>query len=551
MVCKLEINNYAIIEKLSIEFAGGLNIITGETGSGKSILLGALGLILGKRVDSKVLLSQAKKCIIEGSFEIDNYDLRGFFNEADLDYANPAVIRREINSEGKSRAFINDTPVTLKTLQELTTQLVDLHEQFENLGINDQRQQLKMLDAFAHCSHTRLEYEKQFRVFKSQQSQLKSLQDKQNQAIKQRDYLQFQLDELFALDINISKDAILDQKLSEFEHAEEITAILNHFSYVMEDSDHSILTQIKELRSRLQSIERYHPAVKEVYSRLQQSFIELEDLGYEAKKIADEIELNPEEASLIRERVDKINTLLHKHQVADIALLSELQEKIDAELQDYSNLDDEIEHLKSQRLQSEKSLKKVATQLSESRKKAIPIFEKKVNELLHDFKMEHAAFKIGFNVTEDLLAQGQDDVQFLFAPNKGSDFHEIKKVASGGEMSRLALIIKSLIAGSIDMPTLVFDEIDSGVSGDVAKKMGEILKNLSGKHQVISITHSPQVAANANKHFTVYKENTQNDTKTRVKELDQEGRLIEIATMLSSSPPSKAAIASAKELMAN
>ncbi|NND35309.1 MAG: DNA repair protein RecN [Saprospiraceae bacterium] len=550
MVCKLEIKNYAIIDFLAIEFSEGLNIITGETGSGKSILLGALGLILGKRVDSKVLLRGDKKCVIEGSFDIGQYRLESFFSGSDLDYADPVIIRREINPEGKSRAFINDTPVTLKTLQELTIQLVDLHEQFENLGINDTKHQIKMLDAFAQAIDTRTEYEKLYRKFKRAQDQLIVLRQKQNQAIKQRDYLQFQLDELLDQQIDPEKDTLLEQKLNELDHAEEITAVMGSLTYALEEGDPSILTLIKELQTNLNGIGRYHVAVREISERLHQVYIELEDIGYETKKVSEDIELNPEEANILRLRLDKLNTLLHKHQVTDIDQLSVIQERIDAELQGYINLDDEIDELSNQVKQTRQELTKIAQALTDKRRKALPEFQKKVNELLHELKMEHAAFKISHSKSDQLLANGQDDLHFLFAPNKGSDFFEIKKVASGGEMSRLALIVKSLVAGSIDMPTLVFDEIDSGVSGDVAKKMGEILKRLSTKHQVISITHSPQVAARASKHFTVFKETTATDTKTRINELDREGRLLEIATMLSSSPPSKAAITSAAELMA-
>ena len=549
MVCNLEIKNYAIIEYLSIEFSQTLNIITGETGSGKSILLGALGLILGKRVGSKVLLSQAKKCVIEGHFDISSYDLQPFFKTTELDYTNPVIIRREINPEGKSRAFINDTPVTLRTLQDLTTQLVDLHEQFENLGINDQRQQINMFDAFAQTTGTRKEYQKFYLKFKNEQSHLKELQERQSEAIRQRDFLQFQLDELLEHQIDGQKDDELEKKLNELEHAEEITNVLGSLTYAIGESEQSILSQVKELQGKIQSIEQYHPEVQEISTRLHQLYIELEDIGYESKRTADDIVVNPEEAHTLRERVDKLNALLHKHQVLDIPQLLEVQHKIDKELQGYLNLDEDIDALFTQVKQTEKELKEIAVRLSKERMAALPDFEKKINELLGELKMEHASFKISCNQTDQFFQHGQDDLHFLFAPNRGSKFSEIRKVASGGEMSRLALIIKSLVAGSIDMPTLVFDEIDSGVSGDVAMKMGEILKRLSKKHQVISITHSPQVAAKASRHFSVYKETTENDTKTRIKELDSEGRLIEIATMLSSSPPSAAAMTSAAELM--
>ncbi len=549
MICRIDINNYAIIESLGIEFSSQLNIITGETGSGKSILIGALGLILGKRVDSKILLNQDKKCIVEGTFNISEYGLKSFFEEEDLDYDDKVVIRREINPEGKSRAFINDSPVNLKTLQNLTTQLVDLHEQFENLGINDNRQQIKMLDAFARITDIRHSYELLFKKYKNVQTRLHRLEEKQSEAIKQRDYLQFQLDELLELKIDLKNDLDIEIRLSELEHAEEITTILSGFSFAIEESELSVLGQLKELKSKLQNIERFHPGARELLQRLHQNYIDLEDMGSEAKRIAEEIDLNPGLAKQLNDRVDKINSLMYKHQVGSISQLVEMQNQIETQLQDFLNLDDEMDQLKKEVAGTEKQLCKIADELSQRRKSSLASFEKKVNDLLKELKMEHASFKVGFQRNAVLQPHGQDDVDFLFAPNKGTGYHEIKKIASGGEMSRLSLITKSLVAGSIQMPTLVFDEIDSGVSGDVAKKMGQILKRLSQTHQLISITHSPQVAALADRHYTVFKETTMHDTRTRVRELDQDARVIEIATMLSSSPPSQAAITSAKELM--
>ena len=549
MVCRLEIHNYAIIESLAVDFSDHLNIITGETGSGKSILLGALGLILGKRADSKVLLNQDKKCIVEGTFDISKYGLKSFFEQEDLDYDDQVVIRREINADGKSRAFINDTPANLKTLQTLTTQLVDLHEQFENLGINDNRQQIRMLDAFAHAVALRQEYEQIFKKYKQQQLTLQDLEERQREAIKQRDYLQFQLDELLEIKLDQKNDAALEERLAELEHAEEISSVLGNVAFGLEESEMSVLGHLKELKSQLQTIEKYHPGAKELSTRLDQSYLELEDIAYEAKKIADEVDLNPELAREMRDRVDKINALMFKHHLSDFEQLIILQEELENQLTDYSNLDDEIEDLKKSLISIRKELGKIAEELSKKRSEHIGSFEKKVSALLKELKMEHAAFKVGIKKSKDFLPHGQDEIDFLFAPNKGNEFFEIKKVASGGEMSRLALIVKSLVAGSLQMPTLVFDEIDSGVSGDVAKKMGEILLRLSGTHQVISITHSPQVAAKATKHYTVFKETDGKETKTRVRELDEGARIVEIATMLSSSPPSETAMASAKELI--
>jgi DNA repair protein RecN (Recombination protein N) len=406
-----------------------------------------------------------------------------------------------------------------------------------------------MLDAFAHSIELRNTYEGIFRKYKNQQTELRHLEEKQSEAIKQRDYLQFQLEELLAIKIDLKTDAGIEERLDELEHAKEITSVLGSVAFSIEESELSVLGQINELRNHLQNIERFHPVARELLNRINQTYIELEDIGYEAKKISEQIDLNPERANEIRSRVDKINSLIHKHQATDIHQLKQIEDNLEIELQDFFNLDEEIEQLRNRIGKNEKELRFIADELSKKRKGSIGIFEKKVNELLKELKMEHAAFKVACKKSGDLLPHGQDEIDFLFAPNKGNDFYEIKKVASGGEMSRLALITKSLVASSIQMPTLVFDEIDSGVSGDVAKRMGEILQRLADTHQVISITHSPQVAAKASRHYSVYKETTAREAKTRVRELDHDARIVEIATMLSSSPPSHAAITSAKELM--
>lgn len=549
MILRLDIKNYAIIESLEIEPSTNLNIITGETGSGKSILLGALSLILGKRADSKALLQKDRKCIVEGVFNIENYSLKSFFTEHDLDYAKHVLIRREINSEGKSRAFINDTPVNLKTLQKLSSQLVDLHEQFENLGINDKKHQIKLLDAYAMVQEISQQYQHRFATYKDLKKQLYDQEQKQIEALKHRDYLQFQLDELQTLRLNPDKDTLLESKLEEIENAEEIGTILGSFAFQLMDSETSLIEQLKQLRQGTSPMAKYNSKIEALVERLSQTIIELEDIVLEAKDIGENIDLDPTAAEEVKERMDLLNTLMHKHHCTDVMQLFETQQKIEKELNLYLSLDADIDKLRQQIARVTKELEQYASKLTKKRKSAAPSFEKQVNKLLKSLKMEHASFAVQIEPVDELTYHGKDDIEFLFAPNKGSEYGQIGKIASGGEMSRLSLVTKSLVAGSLQMPTLVFDEIDSGVSGDVAMKMGALLKELSETHQVISITHSPQVAAKATMHYTVYKDSGKDSTATRVKLLTPDERIVEIATMLSSSPPSDAAIASAKELI--
>ena len=549
MIVRLDIKNYTIIESLSITFSPGLNIITGETGSGKSVLLGALGLILGKRADTKTLFDGAKKCVVESEFDVKGYDLASFFEREDLDYDEQVIIRREILPSGKSRAFINDTPASLKQLQSLASHLVDLHQQFDNLGINDPNHQLQMIDALAENEKIIEDYQTQFKLFRQLQSKRESLVSQLQESLKQRDYLEFQLNEFSELDIQIEEDQKLEQELSFLEHSEEIVTTLNEVSAAIESSEHSVESILQSLCQHLAPLVDYHEGVKAIYERLESSILELEDIAREASSMAEDTEYDPGRVAMMKTRMDKINQLLYKHQVDDIAALVSLQEEMSLQVQNYDYLEEAIASTEKDVQKTHEVLKNLANNLSKRRKKVLPAFEKDVNSLLKNLKMEHATFKISFDTAETLQVNGMDRIEFLFAPNKGSSFSAIKSVASGGEISRLSLITKSLVARTMHMPTLIFDEIDSGVSGDVALQMGNMLEKLAEEHQIISITHSPQVAAKAESHFTVYKTIDGESTKAKVKKLEEADRMVEIATMLSSSPPSDAAIQSAKELM--
>lgn len=526
-----------------------MNILTGETGSGKSIILGAFSLILGSRADSKVLLDKKSKCIVEATFDITGYDLATFFEDENLDYEEQVLIRREINSSGKSRAFINDTPVNLKQLQSLSSRLVDLHQQFENQGINDAQEQMRMLDSMAGNKPLLVEYRKSYFAYKELIALRDQLQSAQSNAIKQRDFVQFQLNELLELDLDLAKDGSLEVRLQQMNHAQDIINGMSHVAFSLLDGDQNVLAVLTELQQQLSDLGKFHPGVQELADRLESSKIELEDIAQGASQLSEDLEIDPEGIASALERMDKINLLLHKHQMIDVSALLDLQSRFDDELESYTNIDAELAETEKSIAAAKVKADAIATTLRKKRMTARPTFEKGVNKLLGSLKMEYANFKVEVSELDQLNVWGSDQVTFLFAPNRGSEHRGIREVASGGELSRLSLITKSLVAGSLNLPTLIFDEIDSGVSGDVAQKMGNILQQLSQEHQVISITHSPQVAARADRHFKVYKELDGKLTKAKIISLDKEERIVEIATMLSSSPPSIIAMESAKELI--
>ena len=549
MIVRLEIRNYAIIEKLSLEFSKGLNILTGETGSGKSIILGAFGLILGNRADSKVLFDKSKKCVVEATFDVRSYNLQPFFDEENLDYDHRTIIRREVNAAGKSRAFINDTPVNLKQLKRFGIRLVDLHQQFENQGINDPNVQIKMLDSLAGSLGLGEEYKQSYQAYRDLLRTKAALELEQQNAVKQQDFIAFQLDELRALNIDPERDGALELTLQQMDHAQEIMSGLSELVHVITERDQDLISTLSNLEQRLRDLSKYHVGIEAIVQRLESSRIELGDIAQEASLINDEMEVDEEALRHMRARMDKLSSLQYKHQVTNMEDLIKLQDKFEKELANYTSIEDSLHEIEREIETTRQTSSDLARKLSTQRKAAKPKFEKGVKELLGALKMEYAEFKITQERLEALGPNGLDQMEFLFAPNRGSGHRPIKEVASGGELSRLALITKSLVAESINLPTLIFDEIDSGVSGDVAQKMGHILQNLSADHQVISITHSPQVAARADSHFKVFKTLEDDATKAKILALSEDDRIVEIATMLSSSPPSAIALKSAKELI--
>ena len=549
MIQRLLIKNYAIIESLDIEFAKGLTIITGETGAGKSILLGALGMILGNRADTKVLYNATEKCVIEGYFDISAYDLQAFFDENEIDFDQNTVVRRELTPAGKTRSFINDTPVNLTQLKTFSGKLVDLHQQFDTLDIHDASFQLQMIDALANNKAPLSTYREKFRIFQNDKKRLAQLIEKNERSAREIDFLNFQLDEFNKAELIEGEQDTLENDQQRLQNAETIKRNLAAAYQAISEDENAIVGQMRSISASISQVKRYTPSVSKLYERFESLLFELEDIGSELDAIAEDTEYDPERIADIQTRLDVIYKLQKKHGVSTVEQLLTIQDDLQNQLNAFGDLSEEIENLQQNIAKQEDNLKKLANELSAKRKFVIPQFEQKVEAMLHQLSMENARLKVQTIDLEELTPTGMDDVQFLFAANKGSRMMPIKDVASGGELSRLALCTKSLVASAIPLPTLIFDEIDSGVSGDVALKMGNILQQLASHHQVVVITHSPQVAAKAEKHYFVYKNHTEDRTLTSVRALNKDERVNAIAVMLSQNPPSKSALANAKELL--
>ncbi len=551
MLSRLHIQNYAIIENLNLDLQDGLTIITGETGAGKSILLGALGLIMGKRADSKVLFDQTQKCFVEAEFNITSYKLQPFFEQYDLDYDDQLIIRREISSAGKSRAFVNDTPAKLDALQKLSAALLDMHQQFDTLGLQEKSFQIKLLDAIAsNQQHIEL-YQKQFKKYQEDLRKLEDLKEQQKSSRQEFDFIQFQLREFDEADLNASEDIQLQQNLSLMENAEQIKALAQKFEFTILSSDQAIGDQLQELAQELSSFESQDESIQSMYQRLLSTREELLEISHEFERFGQRIDFDPNEIDRLRSRQDLINRLLHKHRVSDIQDLIKIKEDLSNRSTSVSDLDATIEKLEKEIGANKAELMSKAKKISDKRKKASGPFQKEVHALLSQLSMASAQLKIEISEREQLNINGIDEVEFTFSSNIGSEFLSIKKVASGGEMSRLSLCIKSIVADSMSLPTMIFDEIDTGISGDVSLKMGRILKEISKDHQVLSITHSPPIAAQADHHYRIYKEHSKERSFTYVEAINGKERIHEIAKMMSGGdPPTKKALDNAKELIA-
>jgi DNA repair protein RecN (Recombination protein N) len=549
MLSKLIIQNFAIIDQLEIEFHQDLSIITGETGAGKSIILGALGLLLGNRADVKSLKKTDQKCVIEGHFKLSDLDLKDFFDEHSLDYDVDGILRREINTEGKSRAFINDTPVNLSTLKTLGEKLVDIHSQHETITLNNKHFQLSVVDSV--CNHKNLlkEFLKGFKTFQEQKNTLQHLITTSEKSKAEFDYLQFQFDELNSASLKESEEKELEIEQQQLTHAEEIKIALNNITQILAESDQAVSSQLKNSVNLLGNIEKYNPRITELKTRLSTSLIEIKDIVSEWEEEAMQTSLDPNRLSIIEERLNLIYKLQQKHRLKSSVELLELKNQIEQKISAYAGIDDQIAQLKSAIEKNEVALNKIAKELSNNRKNGIQSLSKKINELLIDVGMPNAIFEVSHEIESSLSESGFDKITFLFSANKGFSPSELSKVASGGELSRLMLCIKSIIAQNEKLATIIFDEIDTGISGEVANKVGSILQSLTKNMQVISITHLPQIAGLGDAHYFVYKDLKKDKTYTNIRILSMEERVVEIAKMLSGDNPSEIAMETAKELI--
>jgi DNA repair protein RecN (Recombination protein N) len=551
MLQKLHIQNYAIIEELVIEFSGSLNIITGETGAGKSILMGALDLILGQRADSNVLLDKQKKCVVEGFFLVKENDaVKQFLSEQELDQENEILLRREIAANGKSRSFINDTPVNLAQLKQLAVLLVDLHQQFDTLELNSENFQRQVLDALAENGSLLQQLNKKFTAYAAAKKKLEQLVLEQANANKELDYNRFLFDELDELSLNADELENLDAELKLLGNAEAIKQQLGATYFEMKNSEQPIIQQLKVLQQKLSSLQEYHADLPGLHDRMNSSLIELADIADELERIDDGIHYDAERIQVVSDRIAAGYKLLKKHNVtttADlIAIRDELQQKLDIVF----NIGAAIEQAQKAVDGMHKESVDIATRISANRNQQIKPFTEKVNKLLAQVGMPNARLKVVLNPAS-LSANGQDEIDFLFDANKSDRFEPVHKVASGGELSRLMLSVKSLVAKKLQLPTLIFDEIDTGISGEAARQVGVIMKDLSAAHQLISITHQPQIAAKASAHYFVYKQIVKDKIVTSIRLLNGDERITAIAQMLSGEKPTAAALENAREMVGN
>jgi DNA repair protein RecN (Recombination protein N) len=551
MLSRLVIQNYALIDNLDIGFEPGLNILTGETGAGKSIILGALALILGSRAESRYFFNQQKKCIIEGTFSISEFHLKTFFEENDLDYDADTVLRREISCDGKSRAFINDTPVNLIILRQFGEKLIDIHSQHATLEINDAEFQLMVVDSLANHRDLLSNFQDQYAKYRQLTTELEDRKAAIDKAKADQDYYQFQLDELEQANIVAGEQEALEQEILTLTNAETIKSNLLQILHLLNSGEQTVLGQLKESVQLLASLEKFHPDLPELTERIKSSLIELKDVTVEIENIEQLTILDDTRINFINEKLNLFYTLQKKHRLADNAALLELKHELEQKLNQILFGDEVIENLQIELRELKLQMLNLSGSLSKNRRNAIPLLEEEIKALLFELGMPDAQLKVNLHQLPDeqFDKNGRDRIKFLFSANKGHQLGEMSKVASGGELARLMLSIKSIIARTTALPTIIFDEIDTGVSGEVAHKVGQIMENLAQNLQVITITHLPQIASKGKAHFFVYKNQKSDVTFTHIKKLSENDRVTEIAKMLSGDKPGEIALLNAKELL--
>ncbi len=549
MLSHLYIENYALIEKLEIDFTSGFSVITGETGAGKSIIIGAISLILGQRADISILFNKTKKCVIEGSFDISQLELKEFFNNNELDEENPCILRREISTNGKSRAFINDTPVNLGQLKEIGEKLVDIHSQHITLTLNNSDFQMSVTDTIAGNQELLKKYNFEFINYQKHKQELNHLKEKEKEANIQKDYLQFIYDELEKANFQKDEQEKVSNELELQNNAEEIKTGLFKSISILSQSEINAISLLNEAGSQFNKLKEFHPKIKEINIRIQSCIIELKDIITETEAIEESIHFDNERIDFLTQRLDLINRIEKKHSVNTINELLEIKDKISDELLQISSYEEKILSLEEEVNKQYIKISELASSISNQREKIIPEIENKVKIILNELGMSTAELKIRLTINQQPNLKGCNSIEFLFNANKGGELRELSKVISGGELSRLMLAIKSIISKQNILPTVIFDEIDNGVSGDIAAKVGTIMRKMASNRQLIAITHLPQIAAKAEDHYFVSKKSNEEFTRSIIKKLSKEEKIEEIAKMLSNEKVTASALENARQLM--
>ena len=551
MLRSLKIKNYALIRKVELDFSKGLTIITGETGAGKSIMLGALGLIMGKRADSKSLFDKEKKCVIEAEFKLKDERLKPFFQEQEMDFERHTVVRRELHPSGKSRSFVNDSPVTLKQLSALSALLIDLHQQFDTLDIHQVDFHVQVVDALADNKDLMRSYITKYRSYQSLLKERVRLIALQEASLKEKDFVSFQLNELLEAGLDPGEQQGLEGELRMLENAGEIKQTLGGIYEQLANSEISVLSQMEALKVAMGPVSKLSPSLESLGERFQSLYFELQEISTDFEQVAESTDIDKQRLQEVRERLDVLYKLQNKHFVASDTDLLDIQKGLQDKLDAFVSMDDDLEKVQSSIIQLREELVLNSETLRKKRNAVIPNFEARVKQQLGLLSMEHATFEVRMSVFDEPGPSGMDGMEFMFNANRGGELQSIKDVASGGELARLTLVIKSLVASAIPLPTMIFDEIDTGISGDVALKMGNMLETLAQEHQIVTITHSPQIGAKGKLHYFVYKEVGENQTYSNIRKLNVDERVEVLAVMLSQDPPSDSAIENAKELLAN
>jgi DNA repair protein RecN (Recombination protein N) len=550
MLIHLSIKNYALIRQLELEPSAHLNVVTGETGAGKSIMLGAIGLLLGNRADVKSLWDENEKCVTEGTFDITSYQLKELFEEENLDYENHTVIRREISPAGKSRAFINDTPVTLDVMRKIGSRLMDIHSQHETLELGRQQFQLELIDAFADSASLKKEYQETWKEFLRAGKEYDALFSEATALRQESDFVKFQLNELLKASLVEGEQEKLESELAVLEHTEEIKSKLTAIFQLLDQSDVSVNTSLATAKNDFQSITSYAKEYEQLFERLESARIELNDISGEVERLNDKTEFDPARAEQVNERLSLIYQLQQKHRLPSVAQLLELQQSLQAKADKTSNLDEALAKAKLRLEESRKVLTKKADGLSKARRKIFAPLCKQLISLLKELGIPEAQLEINHEAIEP-TPTGADKIEIVFSANKGMSVRPLAQVASGGEFSRVMFAIKYVMAEKKSLPTLILDEIDTGVSGEVAIRLGNRMKEIAQRHQVIAISHLPQIAAKADAHYFVFKDNSSAKTESQIRKLENNDRIVEIAKMIGGEKPSALNLENAKELLLN